>query len=341
MINSGIIGLGRMGASHFAIAKAHSEINLTAACEPSSFIATAIEKYSGISCYKDYKKMIDMAGLDCVFITTPTRFHYEMVKYAVEKGLHVFVEKPFCLNPNDAKILVDIAEQKKVVNQVGYHNRFIGTFREAKRLLDVKAIGDVYHISGEAYGPVVLKKKGGTWRSDTKEGGGCLYDYAAHVINLMQYFVGSPTGVGGSVLQKIYSAGVDDAVYSTFYFQGDISGQIAVNWSDEAYRKMSTQITILGRKGKVIADAQELKVYLREQPTENGYETGWNMRYVTDLSPEIDFYLRGEEYSAQIEYFFECIKTNEMNNINSFASAHDTDCVIDFIKKDAGIKENA
>ena len=335
MIKAAIIGLGRMGVSHFAIVNAHPDVNLVSICEPNTFVASAVEKYSGIDCHKDFKKMIDSVDLDCVFITTPTRFHFEMVHYALEAGLHVFVEKPFCLNPEDGKTLVDLAARKQVVNQVGYHNRFIGTFREARRLIESDALGEVYHVLGEAYGPVVLKAKGKTWRSDTSEGGGCLYDYATHVVNLIQFMVGSPESVSGVVLKTIYSAGVDDAVYGTLHYTNGMSGQLSVNWSDETYRKMSTKITVLGKKGKIIVDAQELKVYFRQEPVEYRYKKGWNMLWVTDLSPAVGFYLRGEEYSAQIEYFVDCIKSKSFENINSFANAHATDCVADQLKRDA------
>ena len=340
MILTAVIGLGRMGASHFSIANSIPDVKVAAVCEPSSFVTAAVEKYANVKCFKDYKKMLDNVKLDCVLITTPTRFHFEMVKYALDKNLHVFVEKPFCLTPEDGKVLVELAERKKVVNQVGYHNRFVGTFNEMKRLIESGEIGKVYHVLGEAYGPVVLKEKGGTWRSDSSKGGGCLYDYATHVINLIQYAIGSPESVSGSVLKSIYSTGVDDAVYTSLFFPNGITGQLSVNWSDETYRKMSTQLTVLGTKGKIIADAQELKVYLRNEPTQNGYEKGWNMRWVTDLSPEIGFYLRGEEYSSQMEYFFECVRNTNFENVNSFANAYETDYIVDLIKKDASSKES-
>jgi predicted dehydrogenase len=341
MIKAGIIGLGRMGFSHCAIVNAQPDIELVAICEPTNIIEEVIKKYTNLTCYKDYKKMINSLNMDCIFITTPTKFHFEMVKYSIEAGLHVFVEKPFCLNPLDGAELVELAAHKGVVNQVGYHNRFIGTFVEAKRLLELGSIGEVYHILGEAYGPVVLKEKGLTWRSKTSEGGGCLYDYATHVINLIQFLVGSPERISGSSLKKIYSRNVDDGVYASLYFRGDLTGQLSVNWSDETYRKMSTQITILGKKGKIIVDAQELKIYFRETPADSRFEKGWNMRWVTDLSPDVKFYLRGEEYSAQIEYFLECIKNKKFDNINSFASAYATDCVADLIKLDAKASEVA
>ena len=66
-------------------------------------------------------------------------------------------------------------------------------------------IGDIYHISGESYGPVVTSKQFSTWRSKPSEGGGCLYDYASHVLNLMEYFTGPTNEVSGTVLKKIKS----------------------------------------------------------------------------------------------------------------------------------------
>lgn len=341
MIKAGIVGFGRMGVSHCAIVNAHPDVEVAAVCEPSGFVTAAVEKHAGLPCHKDYRKMIDSVDLDCVFITTPTRFHFDMVHYALAAGLHVFVEKPFCLTPADGKILVELAAQKQVVNQVGYHNRFIGTFREAKRLIAQGAIGEIYHVLGEAYGPVVLKEKGMTWRAESSEGGGCLYDYATHVINLIQFLADSPESVSGAVLKRIYSKSVDDAVYATLHFRNALSGQLSVNWSDETYRKMSTRITVMGKNGKIIVDAQELRVYFREDPLDNIHAKGWNTHWLTELSPDVQFYLRGEEYSAQIEYFIECIKTGQLDNINSFASAHATDYVADLIKHDANARQVA
>ena len=62
---------------------------------------------------------------------------------------------------------------------------------------------------------------------------------------------------------------------------------------------MTTTITIHGTGGKLVVDRQELKVYLREPRGFEDYVEGWNTRYITGLQKPVDFYLRGEEYSAQ------------------------------------------
>jgi len=336
MIRVAVVGLGKMGLSHYALVNAHKDIEVAAVCDSTGYILDVLSKYTGIKTYTDYATLLAEASLDAVMIATPSRFHVDMSRQALENGLHVFCEKPLSLDWRQAQALAELAQRKALVSQVGYHNRFVGAFQEVKRLLDLGIIGAVTHVLAEAYGPVVLKSKGSTWRTNRSEGGGCLYDYAAHPINLLNWYFGTPTAVGGSVLNRIFSKDTDDEVYGTLYYNGGLSAQLSVNWSDESYRKMSTKISIWGTKGRIFADRQEIKVYLRDAPEiQNGYHTGWNVHYTTELTAPVDFYIRGEEYSAQIDYFVKAIAANRLENVNSFSSAAETDRVIAMMIADA------
>jgi predicted dehydrogenase len=159
-----------------------------------------------------------------------------------------------------------------------------------------------------------------------------LFDYASHVINLIEYILGSIKSVDGTQLKKVYSKEVEDAVYSGLFLENGISGNLSVNWSDETYRKMSTQLSVLGTEGKIISDAQELKIYVKKENKKYGLEKGWNIKYITDLTDPVEFYLRGEEYSAQIDHFAKCIREGKTVNRNSFESALQTDLVIEMLK---------
>lgn len=331
MIKGSVLGLGKMGLSHASIVAAQKGVDLVAVCDTSSIVLNGFKKFSQIKTYSDYKKMLDKEELDFVVVATPTKMHYPMVKYALQKGLHVFCEKPFMLKMEEGEEIIQLAMEKGAINQVGFHNHFIGTFRELKRLLAKGVIGDLVHFSGEAYGPVVTKEKGGTWRSNPEEGGGCLYDYASHVINLIQEVIDRPVKAHASLLKSIYSRGVEDAVYSLLELQSGVSGTLLVNWSDETYRKMSTSLTVQGKKGKIVCDATEIKIFLKEASEAEGLEKGWTIKYITDLAIPVEFYLRGEEYSAQIEYFVKCIQEGKQGELNSFEEAHYTDSVIEMI----------
>ena len=335
MLHAGIIGLGKMGLSHAAILNPHPDVELVGVCDTSSIVLEAFKKFSTIRVYDDYKKMIDTEKPDLLIVASPTKYHYEMVSYALDRGIHTFCEKPFSLTTREGRDLVNKAADKGVVNQVGFHNHFIGTFRELKRLLKAGILGELVHFTGEAYGPVVVREKGETWRSDPKEGGGCLFDYASHVINLIQEIIGLPVTASGSQLKKIYSKKVEDAVYSILTLDSGVTGVLSVNWSDETYRKMSTSLMVMGKKGKIICDATELKIYLKEANERENLEKGWTIKYITDLAIPVNFYLRGEEYSAQIDHFIQCVLKNKQSEINSFAQALKTDETIDLIIEDS------
>lgn len=337
MIKVGVVGLGKMGLSHLAMLRAHPEVEVAAVVDSTGYLLDVISKYTGLKTYSSYESMLaSELELDAVVIATPTKMHSQMVKAALERHLAVFCEKPLCLTPAESATLVDLASTNGLVTQVGYHNRFVGAFAEVKRLLDANAIGKVTHVLAEAYGPVVLKPKGSTWRSRRAEGGGCLYDYAAHPLDLLSWYVGAPTAVGGTVLGSVFSAETDDEVFGTLFYPDGVSGQISVNWSDESYRKMTTKVTIWGTTGKIYADRQECQVYLRgSEQKVDGYTPGWNTRYTTELTPPVWFYLRGEEYSAQLDYFVQRVQAKTAAGLNDFRSAAATDRVLEMLRQDA------
>ncbi len=328
MLKAGIIGLGKMGISHAAILGAHPYVNVTAVCDTSKIVLSGFRKYSQSHTYSDYRRMMDQEDLDFIVIATPTKMHYPMVKAALQSDLDVFCEKPFSLYLHEGKEMVSLAANRKLANQVGYHNQFVGTFRELSRLLQAGLLGDLVHFTGEAHGPVVVQKKNTTWRSKKSDGGGCLMDYASHVLNLVQVILGTPVHVHGALIKQIFSQEVDDAVYALLSLDNGLSGNIMVNWSDDTYRKMSTSLTIQGTNGKIICDATELKIYLKKGDKEEKLPKGWSTKYITDLSLPVNYYLRGEEYSAQIDHFVMHVANDTVNTINTFEQAYATDQII-------------
>jgi len=336
MIRVGVVGLGKMGMSHLSIFRAHPQVELAGICDPTGYLLGVLGKYTGIATYSDLDSMLAAQKLDAVVIATPSALHATMVRTALEHGLHVFCEKPFCLDPADSDDLAALAQNRGLVTQVGYHYRFVGAFREIRRLLDAGAIGEVTLARAEAFGPVVLNPQGSTWRSKKQLGGGSLYDYAAHPLNLLNWYLGAPTGVAGTVLQPVFSVETDDQVAATLRFPSGASGQITVNWSDESERKMSTKITLWGTQGRIHADRQEVQVYLREGAiVPEGYRRGWNVKYTTELTDEVWFYLRGEEYSAQVDDFITRAGQGRTDGVNSFATAAVTDHTLAMMVADA------
>ena len=331
-VRFGMVGLGKMGLSHLAILRAHPEIDLVAGCDSMAYLNDVLTKHTGLRCYEDFDRMLAENKLDALLVATPSSLHGAMVDKALEKGLHVFCEKPFVLNVGDGERLAAKARERALVTQVGYHYRFVGAFQEAARIVRSGALGKVHNVRAEAYGPVVLQPKGSTWRSAKSEGGGALYDYACHAVDLLNFVAGPARAVSGVVRQSVFSRDVDDEVYCTLHYANGGSGQLCVNWSDESFRKMSTKVSVWGTRGRVVADRQECQIYLREtSPALPGVPHGWSVRYTTDLSQEVWFYLRGEEYSAQIDYFVRSIQLQRLDGESTFESALQADRIVAMI----------
>src|SRR5205823_1263100 len=87
-IRVGLIGVGKMGISHCAILGAHPRVAIAGICDSATYMASALRKHTGTDTFHDYRKMIDSAGLDCVFVATPTSTHFDAATCAQERCLH-------------------------------------------------------------------------------------------------------------------------------------------------------------------------------------------------------------------------------------------------------------
>jgi len=335
MLRAGFIGFGRMGITHFSILNAHPSVEILAVCDQSSTMLNILKKYVNVEVYSDYQKMINNTELDFVVISTPSDSHSEIIRAAVDNNLHTFTEKPFALTAAEGRETLAHLNNKPLVNQVGYVNRFNEVFMEVKRLLETGVIGEVKNFSSEMYGATVLKDSKASWRGKRNTGGGCMYEFASHCIDLVVYLLRQPDKVVGSIMQSIYSSDVEDLISSTFIYNNGCSGTIMVNWSDEAYRKPTNIVTIFGTRGKIIADKHAYRIFLKKEEQASGFHQGWNTRYITDFAKSVRFYVRGNEFSRQLDYFVDCIEQKRPDNVASFAEALKTDVVMEEITKDA------
>lgn len=330
-----IVGVGRMGLTHFSILNVHPNVHLVAVCDSSRFLLKNMARCIEIETYDDVDTMLDTMVPDFVVVATPTCNHADTIRAAIERGMHLFVEKPFTLSPRHGQEILDLLRGKPLVHQVGYVLRFNDVFMQVRKLLRNRAIGDLLSFKMEMYGPTVLHRTRTGWRSRREKGGGCLYDFASHAIDLINYLVGVPEEVTGTVFQSICSAFVEDAIGSTFLYKSGVRGTLLVNWSDPSFRKPSYSFEALGRKGKIIANVHEYRIFLQPSACCNGFFEGWNHRYVTDCFQPVKFYLRGYEFTRQLDHFMNCLSQGRCSDVCSFEHAHQTDVVMERLRQDA------
>jgi len=329
-IKLSIIGMGRMGITHYSIINTHPAVEIISIADTSKMTLEIFRKYiPAVKTFKDYRELIDVSRPDAVIVCTPPNLHYEVCKYAGERGIHVFVEKPFTADVCQARELKQMFADRGLVNQVGYVNRFNDVFMTAKKYVCQGLIGDLVRFRSEMFSCTISKKEESeSWRSFRKNGGGAVYEMASHAIDLVDYIVGRPAKVVGTSMNRIYSLRVEDIVSSTFLYDNGISGTLYVNWCDTSYRKPANKLELFGTKGKLLADQHGMKIFLNADDAATGYRKGWNTIYITDVFSPVAFYVRGNEFTRQLYYFADTVLGRENGEMCNFSSGCDAQEVI-------------
>lgn len=338
ILRAGIIGAGRMGITHLALLGSHPRVKVAAIADNMALIQRVLSRYRPeIKLYDDYVKMLAAESLDLVLIASPPHLHAAMIDAALDARLSVFVEKPFTIGAADALRLTARSRDVGGTFQVGYVNRFNDIFMTMKKLLDQKLLGRLFSFRSDMYGRTVTRASSGSgWRSSHATGGGCLYEFGSHAIDLMVYLFGRPERVLGTVLAPIFSEGVEDIVRTNVLYPDGLSGSLTVNWSDESFRKPTNKLEILGENGKILADQHELKIYLNHAIAP--YGKGWNTVYITEAFTSVPFYVRGNEFTRQIYHFADRVLDPTQPNLSGFSDAAITQEVIDMVFADGGKK---
>ena len=335
IVNLGIIGAGRMGITHLSIIKSNPDAFIESVADPSGLILTMINKYLHIKTYKDYNVLFEETSPTAILVCTPPSLHYQIVKKAAEFNIHAFVEKPFTTNFTKAKELSILYQEKKLINQVGYVNRFNDVFVKVKEFLNCNLVGKVIRFKSEMFSCTVTHSdEGSGWRALRENGGGVVFEMASHAIDLVNFLIGKPDKVIGSSLNYIYSKNVEDVVSSTFIYNNGISGTIYVNWSDSSYRKPTNKIEIFGNEGRILADQHSIKIFLNHSNEQFNLRQGWNTIYITDIFKPVPFYVRGNEFTRQLYHFVDCIQGRNDTSICSFADGANTLEILDNIFND-------
>src|ERR1700677_1868497 len=134
-MNFGVIGYGYWGPNVVRNLTSLEDSQVLAIAEMSPAARERAQKaYPGIKVTPDASEVLSSPEIDAVAIVTPVWTHYELAKAALENGKHVFVEKPFTSNVNQAETLIELAEKKNLKIMVDHTFLFTGAVRKIKQL---------------------------------------------------------------------------------------------------------------------------------------------------------------------------------------------------------------
>ena len=130
MLNVGVLGAGHLGKIHLRLLNESKKYNLVGFYDPDVMNGEKVAAEFGYTFYDNINKLID--EVDVIDIVTPTLSHFECAKKAMEKGKHVFIEKPITNTLQEAEELLILEKKYNVKGQVGHVERFNPAFMAVK-----------------------------------------------------------------------------------------------------------------------------------------------------------------------------------------------------------------
>ena len=118
----GVVGIGSIGSQHARVFAESGLADFTAVYDPNNAAAAEVASRLGARAASSLDEFVSL--VDAATVATPTPTHFEIARHLLQSGKHVLVEKPITEKTADARVLSELAHEKKLVLQVGHIERF-------------------------------------------------------------------------------------------------------------------------------------------------------------------------------------------------------------------------
>ncbi len=197
-VGIGLIGTGFARTAQAPALRACEGARLAAVCSGSYENAQkAAQEFDIKHVCRDYRELLALEEIEAVIIATPPSLHHEMTLAALAAGKHVLCEKPMAMNADEARAMLEAAQQHPHQLAIIDHElRFNPTWRRLKELLDEGYIGDIHHVNFTlAAGFRHSSLRPWNWWSQLLAGGGLLGALGSHAIDALRWLLGDVTAV--------------------------------------------------------------------------------------------------------------------------------------------------
>lgn len=198
------------------------------------------------SSYGSYEGLIDSEKLDALYIPLPNSMHYKYAKKALNKGIHVLVEKSLACSLDEVKELVDLAKTNNLLLMENFQFRFHSQLNYLKDFLDSKEIGEIRALKAVFCFPPFPDQDNIRYQKEL--GGGALLDAGAYTVKISSLLLGNQLKVEAASLITPPNHEVD--IWGSAYLVDQTSGisSSCIFGFDHYYQ---CGIEVIGSKGKL------------------------------------------------------------------------------------------
>ncbi len=302
-ITVGVIGVGYWGPNLVRNFASLRDVNAKWAADLSTERLDHMRTlYPKLETTTNYQDILDDPEVDAVVIATPADTHCKLACEALDRGKHVFVEKPMASSSEDCRRMIQAAEKAKKQIMVGHTFLYNSALHHIKRLIDDGELGEIFYV-------YINRVNLGLFREDCN----VVWDLAPHDVAILNWLLGNPprslTAVGHSYVQP----GIEDVAFVNLQYPNNVMAHLHVSWLDP--NKIRT-ITVVGSRKMLMYDdvsnTEKLRVYDKGVNVLPHYDTfgefQLSYRYGDISIPRLD---EGEPLKNEAEHFAECIRQNK------------------------------
>lgn len=297
MLKVGLIGNGKISDVHKEAYRLNPDVSLEVYCDANP---NNLQGLGDARTYTSVDEMLEkeQGKLDFVDICLPTFLHAETTVKALEKGFHVFCEKPMARTAEDARKMLETARRTGKTLMIGQCNRFYAPMEEMYKLIRSGELGKVRSAEFYREGSEHIESFSKTsWFYNGQLSGGGMLDTHIHDVDLIRWLFGKPKAVSAAAA-SVYTRDGYDAVSTNYYYDNGMFVHAQSDWTitHDKYNTRTTRINF--ERGYIFADRTPGRQAF-VKVTEDGQET--------DLSHLLAF----NGYIAEINYFVDCLKTGK------------------------------
>lgn len=245
----GIAGYGVVGRRRHHFINLRDDMKVVAVCDQTLDGGSVLE--NATVCHSHYKKLLE-EDLDILFVCISNDMAAAVSIAGLQKGLHVFCEKPPGRNVADIARVMECEKKHPALKLMyGFNHRYHYSVREALKLVRSGELGEVVNLRG-VYGKSRLVTYGQDtdWRVSRKlAGGGILLDQGIHMVDLLRLFAGEFTEINSFISNEFWHHDVEDNAYAIMR-TGD--GKVAMLHSSGTQWRHRFHLDIALSRGNII-----------------------------------------------------------------------------------------
>ena len=271
-IKFAIIGCGHIGKRHAEMVLGNEEGELVALCDVLPKSELGIEKYE-VPFYHSIEELLATnIEIDVLNICTPNGLHSSQASLALDKGIHVVVEKPIGLSKAKCEQVIHTALKNHKHVFAVMQNRYSPPSVWIKDIIEKNVLGEIFMVQLNCYWNRDSRYyKTGGWKGTNDLDGGTLFTQFSHFIDIMYWLFGDIENIQGKFKDFTHaqSTEFEDSGFVSFDFVD--GGMGSLNYSTAvASQNLESSLTIIGEKGSVKIGGQ----YMNEVEVCNieGYE---------------------------------------------------------------------